>query len=159
MTTSFRTGVAGLKPTRGRTVFAATSCLAAVVVLIWPVSGRCAEENRFDATFSLFLAGDMIVMRPMSHVEDERFLMVVDEMREADTTRINLETLLHDFQGYAQIEAGGFYMASPPDLAEDFAWAGIDMVSTASNHTFDYGSIGVLENIENLAKAKIIAAG
>ncbi len=33
------------------------------------------------------------------------------------------------------------------------------MVSSANNHTFDYGPVGVLENLQNLARVPIVAAG
>jgi poly-gamma-glutamate capsule biosynthesis protein CapA/YwtB (metallophosphatase superfamily) len=50
-------------------------------------------------------------------------------------------------------------MATSPEIAYDLASAGIDMVSAANNHTFDYGSIGVVTNLRNLARAEIVAAG
>jgi hypothetical protein len=33
------------------------------------------------------------------------------------------------------------------------------MVGNANNHTYDYGSIGILENLQNLAKARVLVAG
>lgn len=101
----------------------------------------------------------MIVMRPLSDVEDDRFLHLVRQIRNADLAVVNLETLIHRFEGYPQAKSGGTYMATSPEIADDLAWAGIDMVSTANNHTFDYGSIGVIENLRYLAKAQILAAG
>lgn len=98
-------------------------------------------------------------MRPMSDVKDARFLQLVRQIRKADAAVVNLETLFHRFEGYPQAQSGGAYMATSPEIANDLAWAGIDMVSTANNHTFDYGSIGVIENLENLAHAQIVAAG
>jgi hypothetical protein len=103
-----------------------------------------------DDTFSVFLAGDTIVMRPLSDVKDARFLALIQQIRNADAAVINLETLFHRFEGSAQAESGGTYMATPPEIADDLALAGIYMVSTANNHTFDYGSIGVMKNLENL---------
>ena len=38
-------------------------------------------------------------------------------------------------------------------------WAGIDMLSCANNHAFDYGSTGILETIENAEAAGLIVAG
>ncbi len=66
---------------------------------------------------------------------------------------------MHDREGYAQADSGGTYMASRPELAGELAWAGIDMLATANNHSFDYGSIGILKNLENIAKAGLLAAG
>jgi poly-gamma-glutamate capsule biosynthesis protein CapA/YwtB (metallophosphatase superfamily) len=101
----------------------------------------------------------MIVMRPLSNSDDHRFLDLVDEIRNADAAVVNLETLFHEFKGYPQADSGGTYMATSPEIAKDLAWAGIDMVGNANNHTYDYGSIGVLENLQNLAKAHVLVAG
>lgn len=128
---------------------------AAAMLASSPLPARSAEAN----TFTLFLAGDTIIMRPISDNEEPSFLQLVDEMRSADAAIVNLETLLHNFNGFPQAEAGGTYMASSPSLAKDLAWAGVDMVSTANNHTFDYGAIGVLENLDHLSRSQIIAAG
>ena len=129
--------------------------LVVAVAMFGLTTAGCSEDD----TFSVFLAGDMVVMRPLSEVEDAQFLQLVRQIRKADAAVVNLETLFHRFEGYAQAENDGTYMATSPEIASDLAWAGIDMVSTANNHTFDYGSIGVIENLENLTKAQILAAG
>ena len=67
-------------------------------------------------------------------------------MRAADVTIVNLETLIHEFNGYAQAHSGGTYVASPPEIAGELKWAGVDMMSCANNHAFDYGSTGILED-------------
>jgi poly-gamma-glutamate capsule biosynthesis protein CapA/YwtB (metallophosphatase superfamily) len=118
-----------------------------------------AAQSADEDSFSLFVAGDMIVMRPLSNSDDPRFLQLVQEIRSADVAVVNLETLFHEFKGYPQANSGGTYMATAPAIAQDLAWAGIDMVGNANNHTYDYGSIGVLENLKNLAKADVLVAG
>lgn len=50
-------------------------------------------------------------------------------------------------------------MRSPPEIADELAWAGVDMVGHANNHAFDYGSEGILETIENIERAGIILSG
>lgn len=128
---------------------------AAMALIPSPSAGQCGDEDRV----SLFLAGDMIVMRPLSDVDDARFLELIEAIRRADVAVVNLETLFHRFEGYPQADSGGTYMATAPEIADDLAWAGIDMVSSANNHAFDYGAIGVIENLTILAEADIIAAG
>lgn len=108
---------------------------------------------------SLFLAGDTILTVPWSHDDSADFLRLVGEIRAADAAIVNLETLIHEYRGYPQADSGGTYMASPPGIAAELKWAGIDMVGHANNHTFDYGSIGVLENLENLTAAGVLLAG
>jgi poly-gamma-glutamate capsule biosynthesis protein CapA/YwtB (metallophosphatase superfamily) len=113
--------------------------------------------NREDLT--LFLAGDAMITAPWSHVEDRPFLKLVDEMRSADAAIVNLETVIHEFGGHAQPESGGAYMASPPEIAGQLRWAGVDMASAANNHSFDYGSGGILETVEHARQAGLILAG
>ena len=108
---------------------------------------------------SLFLAGDSLITRPWSHVRDESFLKLVDVIRGADVSLTNLETVIHEFKCYAQAHCGGTYMASPPEIASELKWAGFDMVAHANNHSFDYGSTGVLETIGHVEGAGLGLAG
>lgn len=107
----------------------------------------------------LFLSGDALITQPWSDVADPEFAAIIHEMRGADATIINLETVIHEFKGPAQADCGGFYMASPPQIAGELKWAGVDMVAHANNHTFDYGSIGILETLEHVDDAGLILAG
>jgi poly-gamma-glutamate capsule biosynthesis protein CapA/YwtB (metallophosphatase superfamily) len=123
-----------------------------------PAAGSAAcRPNAKD--FSLFLAGDSIIVEPWSDVNDPSFLKLVDEIRSADAAITNLETVVHEFKGYPQADSGGIHMASPPRIASELAWAGFDMVANANNHAFDYGSIGVLETLDNVRKAGLEIAG
>jgi poly-gamma-glutamate synthesis protein (capsule biosynthesis protein) len=115
--------------------------------------------GELDRQVSLFLAGDVLITRPWSDEDDPRFLELVAQIREADVAIANLETLFHEHRGYAQADSGGTYVASPPRVALDLAWAGFKMMTHANNHAFDYGSIGVLENLANVRKAGLALAG
>ncbi len=110
-------------------------------------------------TLSLFLSGDSLITRPWSQVQAASFLKLVDEIRAADASITNLETVIHEFKGYAQADCGGGYMASPPQIAQELKWAGFDMLAHANNHSFDYGSTGILETIEHVEKSGLILAG
>jgi len=108
---------------------------------------------------SLFLAGDSIITRPWSHVRDCSFLRLIEAVRSADVSLTNLETVIHEFNGYAQAHCGGMYTTSPPRIAAELKWAGFDMVAHANNHSFDYGSTGVLETIDHVESAGLVLAG
>jgi hypothetical protein len=69
-------------------------------------SGAIGDEG----SFSLFVAGDMIVMRPLSNSDDPRFLQLMQEVRNADVAVVNLETLFREYKGYPQANSGGTYM-------------------------------------------------
>ncbi|MGH7831643.1 MAG: CapA family protein, partial [Candidatus Binatia bacterium] len=140
----------------------------AVVVLVETLLSGCSGFGGESSVcgqpaggreLSMFIAGDAIITQPWSHLDEPEFLRLVAEIRGADVALANLEMLIHDFKGYAQRNSGGTYLAARPKIAKELAWAGFDMVGHANNHTFDYGSIGVLENLENVKKAGIVLAG
>ena len=108
---------------------------------------------------SLFLAGNSVITRPWSHVRDESFLRLIEVVRAADVSVTNLETVIHEFNGFAQADCGGSYMTSPPQIAAELKWAGFDMVAHANNHCFDYGSTGILETISHVESAGLVLAG
>lgn len=108
---------------------------------------------------SLLLAGDALVTQPWSHIKEPGFLGLMETVTGADAAIVNLETLIHEYRGYAQEESGGTYMASKPEIASELVWAGFDMVAHANNHTFDYGSVGVLESLHNVRSAGLVSAG
>ncbi len=120
---------------------------------------RVDTDDRPECDISVFLAGDAIITQPWSHITVPTFLRLVDEIRAADVAVTNLETVIHEFRGYAQAQAGGVYMTSPPLIASELTWAGIDMVGHANDHTFDYGAIGVLENLDNVSRVGLVLAG
>jgi len=109
--------------------------------------------------FSLLLAGDALTTRPWSHVEDLAFMRLIGEIRAADVSIANLETVIHEFKGYAQRDSGGTYMASPPAIAAELKWAGFDMLAHANNHAFDYGSSAILETLHHTREAGLLVAG
>jgi len=108
---------------------------------------------------TLFLAGDAMLTAPWSHVREPAFERLVAEMRAADATLVNLETVIHEFNGYAQAHCGGDYLSSPPAIAGELRWAGVDLVAHANNHSFDYGSTGVLETLAHAEAAGLVLAG
>ena len=108
---------------------------------------------------SLLLAGDAQITRLWSQVREPSFLSLIDAIRAADVAIANLETVIHDFKGHAQADAGGVYMASPPVIAAELKWAGFDMLSHANNHAFDYGAVGVLDTIHHVESEGLIVAG
>jgi poly-gamma-glutamate capsule biosynthesis protein CapA/YwtB (metallophosphatase superfamily) len=108
---------------------------------------------------SLLLFGDALIARAWSQVGDAAFLGLIDTIRAADVAIANLETVIHEFKGHAQADAGGVYMASPPLIAAELKWAGFNMLAHANNHAFDYGASGVLETIQHVEGEGLIIAG
>ncbi len=112
-----------------------------------------------DGDLSLFLAGDAIITQPWSGDGDAQFLGLLNSVRSADVALVNLELVLHDFAGYGQADNGGMHLSARPHIARELAWAGVDMVSGANNHSFDYGSQGVLDTVASAGAAGLVIAG
>ncbi len=104
--------------------------------------------------------GDSIINRPLSVFKESAFTEMVELIRGADVGFTNLETLIHDYEVNPSVGSGGnTFMASHPRSLEELKWAGINLVSSANNHAYDYGEGGVLATIRNLEKAGLAYAG
>ncbi|NIA70967.1 CapA family protein [Pelagibius litoralis] len=117
---------------------------------------------------SLIAAGDALIGHRLSIHNEERFRFVIDRIREADVSFVNLEVLIHSFEGFPAQHSGGNYMAMPPFIAEELKWAGFNLLSRANNHAMDYSHGGMVATSryldaqglaysgvgENLAKAR-----
>lgn len=77
----------------------------------------------------------------------------------ADVRFVNLESPLSDQHGETQSPNQALVFNGPPAGARTLAGAGIDAVSTANNHAFDYGLRGLRETRANLAAAGVLAVG
>lgn len=79
--------------------------------------------------------------------------------RDADVTFVNLESQLSDQGGETQSPRNRLIFTGPPGGAETLARAGIDVVSTANNHAWDYGRSALFETLDNLARAGVKNVG
>lgn len=112
--------------------------------------------------FEVAISGDAIINRRISTLQDERFLALVELFRKADVGFTHLEVLLHDYRGpdlYPAAEAGWTYMRAPAYIAEELKWAGIDIVSHASNHALDFSYGGLESTFQALERAGLPWAG
>ena len=107
---------------------------------------------------TLVAGGDTMITRRLSVFREPAFLSLVEMFRNADVGYANLEMLMHDFEHSPGIGGGTFTGSDPANLKE-LQWAGINLVSTANNHSYDYGSDGVLTNIAHLKSAGLVFAG
>jgi poly-gamma-glutamate synthesis protein (capsule biosynthesis protein) len=109
--------------------------------------------------FSVALTGDCMLTRRLSVFNEERFLSLAQILREVDAAFTNLEGTVHTWaEGTPGITQGTF-MTTEPKLLQDLKWFGINIVSCANNHAFDYGEDGVIANIRHLDDARIAHAG
>jgi len=115
------------------------------------------DSERGD--FRITLLGDVMPTRRLSVFQEERYLQLRAILKDADATFANLETCVHKYlEGHLGI-SGGTYMTTEPHLLEDLKWLGVNLVSTANNHAFDYGEEGVLRTCQYLDAAGLVHAG
>jgi poly-gamma-glutamate synthesis protein (capsule biosynthesis protein) len=106
------------------------------------------------------LTGDAIITQRLSPFEEPEYLGMIALIREADMAFTNLEVLFHTYEeGYPSAHSGGTWMAAEPHIAGELVWAGFDMVSTANNHTMDYGYGGLRATLAALDKVGLVHAG
>ncbi|MBI4529269.1 MAG: CapA family protein [Deltaproteobacteria bacterium] len=109
--------------------------------------------------FRIALSGDSMLTRRLSVFREEGFQALVKLLREADAAFTNLETTVHSpDEGTPGITQGTF-MTTAPSLLDEFKWIGINIVSSANNHAFDYGEGGILATIKHLDEAGLAHAG
>jgi poly-gamma-glutamate synthesis protein (capsule biosynthesis protein) len=108
---------------------------------------------------NIALGGDFILSRRLSVFREERFLALRDVFGGADARFVNLESCVHEYlEGHHNIQEGTYPMTEPA-LLEDAKWLGINMVSCANSHSFDYGEEGVIVTNKYLDRSGIVHAG
>ena len=112
-----------------------------------------------DGDILMALTGESLITRPMSMYREPSFTDLVAKIKSADFAFTHAEMLFHDYEPTPSYMSGGTYMRSDPNNIAELKWMGFDVVSTACNHSFDYGEGGVLKNIENLKKFGMPFAG
>ena len=105
------------------------------------------------------LAGDTMLTRRLAVFKEERFLSLAEILRSADVGFANLEGPVRAWDEGAPGITQGTYMTTRPALLEDLKWLGINLVSCANNHAFDYGEGGLLATIGHLNAADLPQAG
>jgi poly-gamma-glutamate synthesis protein (capsule biosynthesis protein) len=118
-----------------------------------------AGHQLADRDFRIALTGDAIITRKISVYDEPEFLQMIELIRGADVAFTNLEMLFHDYEPYPMAESGGTYMRADQQLAQELAWAGIDLVARANNHSGDYGVLGMDLTTRYVAAAGLVQAG
>ena len=109
--------------------------------------------------FTIALAGDTMLTRKLIPFGEERFLALREVLRGADAVFANLEGTVHTWDEGTPGITQGTFMTTDPKLLDDLKWLGVNLVSCANNHAFDYGEEGVLANLKHLDQAGMAHAG
>ena len=112
-----------------------------------------------DGRFTVALTGDAIITRRLSPYKEPEYLDMIELVRSADASFVNLEVLFHDYEPFPAASSGGTYMRADPNLANELVWAGFDMVSMANNHAGDYAADGHRLTRMHAEAAGLLTAG
>lgn len=118
-------------------------------------------EGKEQTNLRLIMVGDILLASTIEKLmdaqgEDYPWVKVKNHLQEADLAIGNLETSVATV-GKAVYKQYTF-QARPSALKEAKA-AGIDVLTTANNHTLDFGTESLLETLRNLNKYEIKTAG
>ena len=110
--------------------------------------------------FTLVTLGDLLYWRPVRQQIDSAMEQALRIVRNADLATANHEGTFFDLRT-KRIPPGtsGILMAGPADLAHDIKNLGVRFVSKANNHSVDWGTAGLIEELRLLDAASLPHAG
>lgn len=114
------------------------------------------------STYRLAVTGDVILNTRVSVCREPDVLAATELLRDADVTHAHLEIPLHDFDrddAFGAAEGALSWMRGPTAIADELRWLGVDLVSTASNHSLDFSYGGLFATLESLDAVGLPHAG
>ena len=114
--------------------------------------------NAERGDISIAVGGDAMITRRMSAFNEPNFLNLIDILKKADVSVVNLEMLFHDYENSWQWTDTTYTRSDPRNLA-DLKWMGVDAVTTANNHSFDFSEGGFLTTLSHCKDFDLPAAG
>lgn len=121
-----------------------------------------ALEMRVEDGFSVLSVGDVIMSTPVMHLDDPRFLGVLEILDDGDVVFGNFENSAIDFDSFDGFPAplyGGLRLRQTPESVVDLRRMGFNVMSRANNHTTDWGIEGLRETTLALDEAGIVHSG
>jgi UDP-N-acetylmuramyl pentapeptide synthase/poly-gamma-glutamate capsule biosynthesis protein CapA/YwtB (metallophosphatase superfamily) len=90
-----------------------------------------------------------------------RVLAPVRAIARADLSIVNLECVVATSgqRGVAKGEGGPYYLRARPEMLEVLTAAGVDVATTANNHSGDYGAEALMEHLQWLRSVGLAQAG
>lgn len=107
----------------------------------------------------ILLAGDILITRPVPQDGYEGMTAVQQLIHTHDIKFANLETTIHESEGYPSASPGGTWTMASPDCLKNIKDMGFNILSTANNHSMDYSIEGLLATHKYLKKAGIQFSG
>jgi poly-gamma-glutamate capsule biosynthesis protein CapA/YwtB (metallophosphatase superfamily) len=110
-------------------------------------------------TMTIAAVGDALITRPLSLYDEPAYQTLLQHIRAADASFVNLEVVLSDYEGTPGAEPGGIHASASSSMADELQWAGFNLFSVANNHALDYGIDGLLLTLKALRQRGIAYAG
>lgn len=108
---------------------------------------------------TLSLVGDVLISKRLPERHYAGMDSIVELLNRHECRFGNLETTIHNMEGYPEAYPGGMHAAAKPLCLEDLRRFGFNLFSTANNHSMDYSHGGLLATIKYLDKYGIPYAG
>lgn len=112
-----------------------------------------------ERKITLALCGDVLLSRRLPNRYPETLKEISDMLKAQDCSFGNLETTIHDREGYPELFPGGSYTMSTPFCLRDLTEFGFNVFNTANNHSMDYSHGGLLATIRHLDELGIPHCG
>lgn len=112
-----------------------------------------------NGNFRVALGGDCMLTRRLSIFDEPAYLALRDIFRSSDAGFVNLESVVRRPDEGTPGVTRGTYMTTAPELLAELSWFGVNMVSTANNHAYDYGEAGLMATVRHLGEAGMTYAG
>ena len=105
------------------------------------------------------LTGDIFVSRRFPAVGYRGMSSVAELLQGYEVRFGNLETTVHNKAGYPSAFPGGTWAMAEPGCLDDIKYLGINLLSTANNHSMDYSHTGLLKTIDYLREKDLVFSG
>lgn len=107
----------------------------------------------------LIFAGDVMLTRRLPNQYSDGLKKVSELLKQHDYCFGNLETTVHNRDGYPEAYPGGGHAMSVPATLSDLKFFGFNVFNTANNHSMDYSHGGLLETLRNLEEFDLPHSG
>ena len=115
--------------------------------------------NDKNQAISILGVGDIFVAKRLPEKKYCGFDEIKNLISTHDACFGNLETTVHDNEGYPSAFPGGGYAMANPSVLDDLKGFGFNVLSIANNHALDYCHKGLEATIRNLKEAGITYVG
>lgn len=116
-------------------------------------------EIVMKSQISFTAVGDIFMNRALPEAGYEGMKELVELINSSEVRFANLETTIHDREGYPFPFSGGTWAMAHPSVLDDLKRYNFNLYNAANNHSMDYSHNGLLATIRNMEEHSIRFAG